>query len=334
MMPISERPRPVVPSHVAPLEVLQLFQQLRGPLDPPWSIGCRRRVLDDARRGWRGSDRPVADLAHDVHHGAGIGEVEPPTSLSCMCCSRRAIRSSIFVDVPRTRGCISAATVAVNRWRMVFSPQPRQAPSPLDRGSCACRAAGSRARRSFRRGLSMRLYSFGVVGRSSQKSQSRRSRSTDSSVWRHRLQRVVVADLDALHAALAGVGVDGDREQPAATRALLLGLGVEGPGEREAEVAELLAEQLELGRELARAPPPRASPRATVWSIASLDQLGDRIGLLRSAKSARNFFSTVRAARGRCSTPCPCFRMRLTTVSKTGRTALTRPGIAVSGQTV
>jgi hypothetical protein len=31
-------------------------------------------------------------------------------------------------------------------------------------------------------------------------------------------QGAVVADLDALHAALAGVGVDGDREQPAAAR--------------------------------------------------------------------------------------------------------------------
>ena len=29
------------------------------------------------------------------------------------------------------RGCISASTVATNRWITVFSAQPRQAPSPL-----------------------------------------------------------------------------------------------------------------------------------------------------------------------------------------------------------
>jgi hypothetical protein len=32
-----------------------------------------------------------------------------------------------------TRGCISAVTVAVNKWMAPFSPQPKQAPSPLAR---------------------------------------------------------------------------------------------------------------------------------------------------------------------------------------------------------
>jgi hypothetical protein len=47
-----------------------------------------------------------------------------------MCFSRRAISSSRWATCFSTRGCISAVTVPVNRWMAVFSPQPRQAPSP------------------------------------------------------------------------------------------------------------------------------------------------------------------------------------------------------------
>ncbi len=80
-------------------------------------------------------------------------------------------------------------------------------------GRPACRAGGSRARRCPARGRRSRMYFGGVVGRSSQKSQLR-AQLLDrvAGVCAQRPQRVVVADRDALHAALAGVGVDRDAD--------------------------------------------------------------------------------------------------------------------------
>jgi hypothetical protein len=62
----------------------------------------------------------------------------------------------------------------------------------------------------------------------------------------YRHEGVVLADGHALHAALAGVGVDRDREQTAGAALLLLGERVVGPRQRELEVVQLLAEEVEL----------------------------------------------------------------------------------------
>ncbi|MCK6384271.1 MAG: hypothetical protein L6Q52_07970 [Rhodocyclaceae bacterium] len=67
---------------------------------------------------------------------------------------------------------------------------------------------------------------------------------------RHHAQGVVLADLDAQRAALAGVGVDGDREQAPAALALFLLLRPVGLGGTELEVAERFAEELEFLGEL------------------------------------------------------------------------------------
>ncbi len=61
-----------------------------------------------------------------------------------------------------------------------------------------------------------------------------------------RAQRVVVADLDAFHAALAGVGVDGDAQETAGTGLFLLQVGEVRAAQGELEGAEFLAEVLEL----------------------------------------------------------------------------------------
>ena len=66
----------------------------------------------------------------------------------------------------------------------------------------------------------------------------------------HRPQGIVVADLDALHAALAGVGVDRDRQKTAAPRLILLRQRVVRPRQRELESVELFPEELELLVEL------------------------------------------------------------------------------------
>ena len=73
----------------------------------------------------------------------------------------------------------------------------------------------------------------------------------------HRLRRlldgaqgVIVADLYTLHAALAGVRVDGDREKAATPGLILLGQSVMGPSQRELESVELLPEEVHLLLEL------------------------------------------------------------------------------------
>ena len=59
-------------------------------------------------------------------------------------------------------------------------------------------------------------------------------------------QGAVLADLDALHAALAGVGVDGDAEQAAAALLLLLAVGPVGLGDGQLEAGQGLQEEAHL----------------------------------------------------------------------------------------
>ena len=59
-------------------------------------------------------------------------------------------------------------------------------------------------------------------------------------------QGAVLTDLDALHAALAGVGVDGDAEEAAAALFLLLAVGPVGLGDGQLEAGQGLQEQAHL----------------------------------------------------------------------------------------
>ncbi len=151
----------------------------------------------------------------------------------------------------------------------------------------------------------------------------------------HRPQRVVLADLDALHAALAGVGVDGDREQPAAARLV----ASRAPRPVRARQREAEADRAPRGRSPISSPrardarPRRArSPRSSP-SIASSSTVADRVGLLRRRRaSARRWLSSSRTARGRC---CERLDRACARASRRcrapARPRSTRPGIAVSG---
>ncbi len=61
----------------------------------------------------------------------------------------------------------------------------------------------------------------------------------------HHLQGIVFANLDALGAALAGVGIDGDREQAAGTLRLLLAIGPVRLGGGKLEAAQRVLQQFE-----------------------------------------------------------------------------------------
>jgi hypothetical protein len=88
-----------------------------------------------------------------------------------------------------------------------------------------------------------------VVGRSSQTFPVAAQALDGVLGLRHHLQRVVLADRDAQGAALAGVRIDGDREQAAAALGLLFAIRPVGLGRCELEAAELDLQLGEFGGE-------------------------------------------------------------------------------------
>jgi hypothetical protein len=61
---------------------------------------------------------------------AGVGEVHGLGQLHAQMLFQPVDEAVELLHEGLTRGCIRAVTVEVNRWMAVFSPQPRQAPSP------------------------------------------------------------------------------------------------------------------------------------------------------------------------------------------------------------
>ena len=175
----------------------------------------------------------------------------------------------------------------------------------------------------------------GVVGRSSQKFQVAAQLLNGVRGLLHRPQGVVVTNGDTFHAPLAGVRVDRDRQQATVAR--------RGP----------FRAACSSGRDNANWNPSSASRKrpnsasscflSPSFEIGLGDRLVDRLlhhPLDRVAfglawlNSLRRCRSISRTALGRCSSLSPFARMRFTVVSSSWETSLTRPGIAVSGQTV
>lgn len=180
----------------------------------------------------------------------------------------------------------------------------------------------------------MRLYFFGVFGRSSQRSPMFAELLDRSLALPHRPQGVVFADRDAFHATLAGVGIDGNRQESAGARLALLGHRVLGrAGRAPGGSVELAAEK-----------PPSLRPRHTQCALEDapgevlVDRLGelfDRIALLAGVEEPAQIRLDALHCGGEMDQLLAVLAgARFRTVSKTAPTSLTRPGMAVSGRTV
>ena len=110
----------------------------------------------------------------------------------------------------------------------------------------------------------------------------------------HRTQRVVVANLDALHAAFAGVGIDGDREQSAAALLFLFANGPIRLRDGELEIAQRFAEPAELLLQFRPLGGAGRDSRSISAMASSSSCANDRPCLAGRVDAARSFCSIVR----------------------------------------
>ena len=269
---------------VAPLQVLEARQQLRRAPQPLLvdRPAAARRLHAPGDAGER--QVAVPGVADDLRHRRRVGEVE--------------IGDQLHLDVPleiRDELRELADVLRHPRLHQRFDRRREQ----VDDGLLGATQAGAVAARE---GQVVRLVEQQGLERADALLEVvdpavllRRVRQVEPEVpvlaqllhrgvgLADRAQGVVLADLDALHAALAGVGIDGDRQQPARARLALFGHREVGPRERELEAVELLAEDLHLlAQGLALLALERARRERLVDRL--FEQVGDRIGRLRGVE--------------------------------------------------
>jgi hypothetical protein len=236
---------------IPPAQILQLGQQPRHPREPllvdRLAAALRLHALRDA--GQR--DVPVADVSHDSGHPRRISDVDVLDQLELDVLLQPRDQLGEVLHVPRDarrhqrldggdeqvdRRLLRAAEAGAVSTRegqivgLVEQDRLECADALLQIVDADVLARGGRQVEPEVPLLAQALHRLVGLG--------------------HGAQGVVVADRHAFHAALAGRGVHGDREQTASAGLLLLGQRVVRTRQGEAEVAELLAKQVELAAQL------------------------------------------------------------------------------------
>ena len=230
---------------ITPLEVFQARQQLRHPLQPLRIDRLRGMIRHQAFRQIGQGQIAALVCRHGAHHGAGIAQVDALGQLHAQV---------LFQPVNETGQLLDEGGDARLHQR------GDRAGEDMDRGFLATAGAGAIAaghravvflveQQGFQRAdLLVETVDPAVFLRRGRQIEPEipvlaQLRNAGFGLLDH-LQCVVLADIDTQRAALAGVGIDGDREQSAGALGLLLFQIPVRLGGGELEFTDLLFEQV------------------------------------------------------------------------------------------